>query len=402
MFNLRQVHIARISAVVAVSLALVFATGCSRDPNVRKQKYLESGKRYEASGKYREAAIQFQNALKFDKNFAPAHYELAKALLKLNNVLPAYSELMKTVELDPLNLAARIDLGDLLLAGRAPDRAEVQAKSVLAIDANNADAYALLSGIAQYNRNNAEALKNIQRAIAINPGRARYHTALALYESADPANEANVEQELNKAASLDPKSATPHILLGRLLDHKGDIPGAQQQYLTAISADPKNLEARETLASLYLRGGDKAKAEQTLRQAVEDNPDDEPVSVALAEFYARTGQLDQAGTTFANLTSKYPKSTAIKITYARVLYEKKDYAKSGQIAAQLTKSNGGDPEVQILNALLLLNNGKTDDAFTLLKQAAKDNSNNIQIQLLLAKVAASKQDIATADRKSVV
>src|ERR1035441_5053938 len=116
MFNLRQVHIARISAVVAVSLALVFTAGCSRDPNVRKQKYLESGKRYEASGKYREAAIQFQNALKVDKNFAPAHYELAKTLLKLNTALPAYTELMKTVELDPLNLPARIDLGNLLLA----------------------------------------------------------------------------------------------------------------------------------------------------------------------------------------------------------------------------------------------------------------------------------------------
>ena len=396
MFNLRQVHIIRIPAAVAVSLALVFAAGCSRDPNVRKQKYLESGKRYEASGKYREAAIQFQNALKVDNDFAPAHYEMAKTLLKMNSVLPAYGELMKTVDLDPLNLPARIDLGNLLLAGRAPDRAEVQAKSVLAIDANNAQAYALLSGVEQYKGDNADALKDIQHAIAINPNRASYHTALALYEGADPANLANVEQELNKAASLDPKSASPHILLGRLLDKRGDVTGAQQQYLQAIGADPKNLEARETLAGLYLRGGDKAKAEQTLRQAVEDNPDDEATAGTLSEFYIRTGQLDQAENTFADLSSKHPKSTAIKITYARVLYEKKDYAKSAQIAAQLTKSNGGDPEVQFLNALLLLNSGKTDDAFILLKQAAKDNAGNIQIQLLLARVAASKQDIATA------
>ena len=33
--------------------------GCHGDPNVRKQKYLESGKRYSAEGKYREAAIQY-------------------------------------------------------------------------------------------------------------------------------------------------------------------------------------------------------------------------------------------------------------------------------------------------------------------------------------------------------
>jgi Tfp pilus assembly protein PilF len=84
MFNQRQVQIVRLSAVV-VSLALVFTAGCSRDPNVRKQKYLESGKRYEASGKYREAALQFLNALKVDKNFGDAHYEMAKTYLKMNN-----------------------------------------------------------------------------------------------------------------------------------------------------------------------------------------------------------------------------------------------------------------------------------------------------------------------------
>ena len=27
-------------------------TGCSRDPNIRKQKYLDSGEKYAAEGKY--------------------------------------------------------------------------------------------------------------------------------------------------------------------------------------------------------------------------------------------------------------------------------------------------------------------------------------------------------------
>src|SRR5580693_6348724 len=101
MYELRQVKVARVSALLVVSLALVFTAGCNRDPNVRKQKYLESGKRYETAGKYKEAAIQFSNALKLDKNFAPAHYELAKTYLNMNTIMPGYSELMKTVELDP-------------------------------------------------------------------------------------------------------------------------------------------------------------------------------------------------------------------------------------------------------------------------------------------------------------
>jgi Tfp pilus assembly protein PilF len=49
-------------------------TGCSRDPNVRKQKYLESGQRYFDKGQYREAEIQFENAIQVDSRFADAHY----------------------------------------------------------------------------------------------------------------------------------------------------------------------------------------------------------------------------------------------------------------------------------------------------------------------------------------
>ena len=44
MFELRQTQVARISTAAIVSLALAFTAGCTRDPNVRKQKYLESGK----------------------------------------------------------------------------------------------------------------------------------------------------------------------------------------------------------------------------------------------------------------------------------------------------------------------------------------------------------------------
>lgn len=92
MFEQRQVNVARVATLLVVSLALVFTAGCNRDPNVRKQKYLESGKRYEAASKYKEAVIQFANALKVDKNFADAHFELAKTYMKMggNSVQAAY------------------------------------------------------------------------------------------------------------------------------------------------------------------------------------------------------------------------------------------------------------------------------------------------------------------------
>src|SRR5215470_19045854 len=81
-------------------LALAF-TGCTSDPNVRKQKYLESGQRYFDKGKYREAAIQFSNAVQVDSRFTEAHYQLAQTYLKLQEWTRAYQELSRTLELEP-------------------------------------------------------------------------------------------------------------------------------------------------------------------------------------------------------------------------------------------------------------------------------------------------------------
>ena len=70
-------------AVASVCLLAALLTGCSRDPNVRKQKYLESGQRYFDKGQFREAAIQFENAIQVDSRFADAHYKLALTAMKL-------------------------------------------------------------------------------------------------------------------------------------------------------------------------------------------------------------------------------------------------------------------------------------------------------------------------------
>src|ERR1700693_331501 len=110
----------------------VFATvltGCSRDPNVRKQKYFDSGEKYFAQGKYHEASIQYLNAIQIDSRFAQAHYDLSQAYLKLGDTNRAFQELTRTVELTPDNYRAHTDLANLLVTVRNPDGSSVQDRS---------------------------------------------------------------------------------------------------------------------------------------------------------------------------------------------------------------------------------------------------------------------------------
>src|SRR5215475_13467297 len=66
--------------LIVVVLGLV---SCNRDPNVAKKRYLDSGIKYFANGKYKEASIMYRNALQKDMRYGPAHYRLGLTNLKL-------------------------------------------------------------------------------------------------------------------------------------------------------------------------------------------------------------------------------------------------------------------------------------------------------------------------------
>src|SRR5579863_5593588 len=100
-----------ISALLRAMLASSLA--CQRDPNVRKQKFLESGNHYVAQERCPAAVVEFSNALQVDPNFAAAHYQLALCYLKMQRFPDAYRELQRTVDLDPGNRKAALDLADI-------------------------------------------------------------------------------------------------------------------------------------------------------------------------------------------------------------------------------------------------------------------------------------------------
>ena len=388
----------RISTVLSTSLALGLTLGCHRDPNKEKQRYLQSGERYAGEGKNKEAIIQLSNALKVDHNFADAHYQLSKVYLKEGAVQPGFQELRRTVDLQPGNVSARIDLGNLLLAGRAPDKAADQANAILALEPNNPDAFAILAGVAATKGDRPEALAQIQHALAIDPKRAAFHATLGMIQSSDPATVSDAEQQLRKAVELDGKNTNARIVLAALLQKKGDAASALDQMKGAVAADPKNLMARATLADMYLRQNDAAQAEATYRQATDDLFDSESGAAILANYYIRTNQLPKGETAYAELVSKHPKSAPLKLSYARLLILNKDIPKAREVGTELAKTDSSLPEVAILNGMLLLNDGKTDEAFTTLQKAAKANPDSVGVKLWLARAARAKGDMTVAQQ----
>jgi tetratricopeptide (TPR) repeat protein len=379
-------------------VAVALLAGCHGDPNVRKQKYLESGKRYSAESKYKEAAIQFQNALKIDKNYPDAHYELAQAYVHLGQFSAAYGELARTVALQPTNYKARIDLGNLLLAGGKIDDAQAQANAVMAAQPNNPDVHAMLGAIAAKRGQKDQALNELHRALELDPNRAAFHEDLALLQAGDPTKTSSVEDELKKAVALDPKSVNAKLLLAAFYAKSSRWQEAEKTSWDAVATDPKSLSARESLTRIILKQGDQPRAEQVLRQASKDLADDPQGVRILADYYAGSGQMDKAKAEFASLSAKYPKNISVQKGYIRVLLEVKDYATAQKVVTELMKKNAKDPEVAGLNGIVLLNNGKASDAVNALMDATKNFPKDAFLQYWLGKAALSKGDSDLAEK----
>src|SRR3954462_10966586 len=93
----------RLRQIVGLFLlaVMVVLAGCSRDPNVVKKRYLESGNRYFARGKYKEARIMYLDALQKDQRFGAAHYRLPLTAVKLGQLRDAVNGFRRAIELSP-------------------------------------------------------------------------------------------------------------------------------------------------------------------------------------------------------------------------------------------------------------------------------------------------------------
>src|SRR5437899_10597161 len=103
-------RIARAWIVVLLTVVAAMA-GCSRSPEAKKARHLDRGDRYFAREQYREAVIEYQNALRIEPANARAIWQLAFSHAQLGEPGQAFRYLAKSRELEAGNLDVRRKLG---------------------------------------------------------------------------------------------------------------------------------------------------------------------------------------------------------------------------------------------------------------------------------------------------
>jgi Tfp pilus assembly protein PilF len=383
---------------VILLIAVTLVAGCHGDPVVRKQRYLESGKRFSFEGRYREAAIQDLNALKVDEDYFEAHYELARTYQHLGEFAAATEELSHAVQLQPSNYNARVDLGNLLFATGRTDDAQVQANLVMAAQPDNPGVHALLSAIAARRGKRDQALAEIHRALELDPNQSAFHEDLALLEAGDQSMSSSIEDELKKSVELSPKSVDNKLLLAAFYSRNNRLLEAEKISWDAVETNSESLAAWTNVAQVILKQGDRARAELVLREASKQLVNNPEAAVILADYYVNSGQLDKATQEFSSLAVRYPRNSSVQKRYVRFLLQVGNYSAARTVLAGLAKNGSPDPEVEALNGILLLDDRGASDAINALQDSVGNFPDSALIQYWLGKAALAKGDSSLAEK----
>src|SRR4051794_40896588 len=95
------------------ALTLSLTTGCSKDPELAKRRFLQAGDQYVTSNKNREAVIEYRNAIALDARFGEARLKLADAYMRLGDTQNALREYGRAADLMPTNVVAQMKIGQM-------------------------------------------------------------------------------------------------------------------------------------------------------------------------------------------------------------------------------------------------------------------------------------------------
>jgi tetratricopeptide (TPR) repeat protein len=364
----------RIGLALSVTLSVVgslLLSSCFRDPNLAKQKYLQSGESYFDKGEYGRASIQFRKALQIDHQYAEAYYRLGLTDVKLQLWPDAFRALDQAISLDPNHLAAHLKLGELQLSARQWEDARQQAAAALKLDPNNVDAY-VLSGQVEFRSSHfPDAVKAFQQAEHFAPKDSRVQAGLG---------EVNVvlqqypqaEAYYKRAIELDPAFLPTYLNLAELYRMQNQPDSSMRVLRQAMAANPKVATAYLALATFYLGRGDTAGIDSVFQEFRAANGNSADALLSISDFYLKIGDSAQAKKVIEELLARDPKNDNATKLLVKAELNLQDWDAAEKLNGELLVRYPKDPECRLASAQLLLARGKKADAVAKLQALVSD------------------------------
>ncbi len=398
-------------SIAFVLFAALTLVSCRRDPNVAKKEYLESGDKYFAKGRFKEARIQYENSKKADQKFGPARYKLAETYLRLKpaNVGGAISEYRRAIELLEGNQAyqqeyylSMVHLSEILLFGgrgekQLMDEVQKYCTNIFKRDANSFDGLRL-TGLYNYvlalkakeasktdevNSYYAAALENYRKADAVKPGDNSVALQIAVVLR-DTGHAAESEPYFRRVIDKDKgdkdkeqESAGVFWELYRtyMIEEKRDQ--AEALLKEGAKAYPKNAFFLERLAYHYGALGRRDDMANVLQQIKSHAKDWDSVYKLVGDFYLRIGDAESALREYREGQNSDSKNKSMyQHSIVEVLLRQGKRAEAAEVNKQILKANPKDADAESLQATFLLDSGDVRTALTQLQAVVTSSPDN--------------------------
>lgn len=337
-----------------IAASLVTFTACSRDPATRTREYIASGDAFARAGKYREASVEYRNAIKLTPTSAEAHEKLADAAARAQDPQTAAGAILRVAELKPDDPAAQIRAASLyLLAGRYEDARD---HAVAAVESDRADANAHLV---------------LAQALA------------GLHDGA------RSEKELREAVRLAPTAPEPLVAVGSFHWAAGRTADAEAAFRKAVAFGPQHVAANQALALFFMATGRPADAEPLWR-VVSVSPQGQPF--ALVDYLVAMNRLADAEQALAGLIGRDPTRDGANVRLAAVQYARDQRETAHATLRAMLERNPRSVPALLLQARFFQVEQRFDAALRAAQAAAVADPTNAQAALVEGEIHANLRD----------
>jgi tetratricopeptide (TPR) repeat protein len=370
------------SLSVLLAAVLAFSSGCSRDSEAAKRKYLERGNDFAKRGKRKEALIMYANALKRDPKYGEAYYRRSLVLLEDNQAIPAIRDLHRTVELQPDNEDANSKLINLYLQFYLSD--PKRPKEIVT------ELRSIHERLVKKNPNSYEALR-LGGYLALTDNKVK--------------DAINFFQQASKVKPMEPDLIL--VLMQSLVsDNRADE--AEQLGRDLLKKHPEVASAYDSLYLLYLRGKRGAEAEHILQDKVKNLPNNIDARVQLAAHYYSQKDRDRMMATLRTITDdlkRFPNGFQDVGDFMYRIHQYDDALRFYREGVARTPAKKLDLQKRVIEVLFVAN--KADEAKQVLGEVLKDNPKDDEALGMRAAVqlqSPNKEEVqkATADLQSII
>jgi tetratricopeptide (TPR) repeat protein len=311
--------------------------------------------------KWVEAANDFRHTLEADPNDLLAHLELGEMLLRSGDFETAARELETTLSLDPKVAGARYGLGLIRLQQGDFERAAAEFRRALELRPRYPDALEGLGEVFLRQRAWQDAAAAFQQVLADKPDSLTAVNGLATAWSRLGQKE-RAQKEFEKAQQmfrqdLNLRRAQGENNRGHELWHEGNLPAAIAAFRSALTIDPSYAEAHNNLGGVLWQQKDQAGAMAEFATAVRSKPDYPEAHNNWGSALMFAGDVDPAVEQFRAALAARPGFASAHFNLGMALEKKQQWAEA---EAALRRATVLDPDYAVAHielGLLLFTRG---------------------------------------------